>query len=220
MRAIPLALLLLAAVALAGCSTPGKIGPQGSGPLPHTAAAPGWAVGDYWRWREPDLVVTGGPYQADDNSTHLVVWTVNRSVTLNGTEAWEVVETGEKAGQPLGEPDAFYKAKATQVLLNGTTGAPEPSRLRFPFHLGETFAMDNGSEVRVAAAPDTTVTPAGSFATYRLEQWSTLPNGTKTLVLRFFYAPAAGNVVRWETHYGGGQYSVRELVGFRLQGGA
>ena len=201
--------LLLAPLVLAGC--------MDTGPRDTAAVqAPAWEAGDMWRWREPDLIVTGGPFQGGANETHDIIWVVNGTTTVAGVPVWEVLETGEKNGAPFGDPDVFYKAVDTQELVNES--GRMPSLLKFPFTVGTSYRTGDGEdEIRVLPREPVS-TPAGNFSAYRLERWSALPNGTLVMFHVLYYAPEAGNVVRWETHYGGGQFSVRELVAFRFQG--
>jgi len=55
-------------------------------------------------------------------------------------------------------------------------------------------------------------TPAGGFETYPIRE--TYPDGSYTI---FFFAPAAGNHARTETHNGTSEVSRSELVGYRYQ---
>lgn len=55
-------------------------------------------------------------------------------------------------------------------------------------------------------------TPAGGFETYPIRE--TYPDGSYTI---FFYAPAAGNHARTETHNETSEVSNSELVGYRYQ---
>lgn len=216
MRPIPLAASLLALAVLAtGClgANPGKTGKE-----PTSIAAPAWAPGDEWVWREPDFVLGGG-LATNSTSTHDVRWLVNGTRDINGTVAWTIEETiGRGAG--FGDLEVFYKAKDTQELVNATTGAREDSYLKFPIPVGGTYNVtaDGSQRAKVAANSTRTATPAGNFTTYPIDI-VTVTGSEEKRFLRIYYAPDVGNIVRWETHYGGGQFSTRELVSYRFTAG-
>ena len=203
MRAL-LAALLLASLALAGCSDAGKGadppaagegagapeagGPAGGSEASAPVLAPQWTVGQSWTWR------------------------LDSDALREPREATTYVIAADGAGYDVGVGDDFQGAVVHPFHLVGLgaidagclcwTAHGQPVRfLRFPLRDGDTFTADfwgaPGAQVTLAAAD--VAAPDGPLPGFR----STVSYSGGGTFLAADYAPALGQFVRVASYFGG-----------------
>lgn len=183
-------------------------------PLPEEIAAPVWAKGDEWAFRNE---------QPSGASTF--VWSVDRTEAVDGT-AHYVVKAGNR--------EIFHRVAdlaVTQQRVSGrVTNTYLPSWLFIPFPLSvgktwelvftEAFPAERQTQELAlscaAEAEELVDVPAGTFNTIRV-----LCKNARTgkLHRRFWYCPAVKHMVREEAAVAEGVRK-RELIAYKLRGSA
>lgn len=219
--------LRTAAVAIAALAIAASAGAQ-------EMAAPRYAVGDKWAYRETDLLTKLETAQLAETVT-----------TADSTEAWiDARRTArtwwriDTASKVAREQFAFNDAAADQrgkLIASNDAGCayPWPLKVGMKFECTENTLWPNGWKVRydlkfTVEAAESIETPAGRFDTLRLVAKGFANNETTNAISRqeriYWFAPAVKREVRHEIRTILKNNTVfkaegRELVAFSAGGG-